>query len=106
MNRRGFLGSILALGAAPAIVRAESLMRIIAPSQELTFFSAELTLTIDEYAAAYAGPTPTLSEIITQTLISRSAMLARNIERSNTLLREMKKSEWRHTSGSRILIRE
>ena len=29
MNRRGFLGSILALGAAPAIVRADSLMRII-----------------------------------------------------------------------------
>lgn len=31
MNRRGFLGSILALGAAPAIVRADSLMRIVAP---------------------------------------------------------------------------
>lgn len=29
MNRRGFLGSILALGAAPAIVRADSLMRIV-----------------------------------------------------------------------------
>ena len=29
MNRRGFLGSILELGAAPAIVRADSLMRIV-----------------------------------------------------------------------------
>jgi len=29
MNRRGFLGSILALGAAPAIVRADSLMRVV-----------------------------------------------------------------------------
>lgn len=29
MNRRGFLTSILALGAAPAIVRADSLMRIV-----------------------------------------------------------------------------
>ena len=28
MNRRGFLGSILAAAAAPAIVRADSLMRI------------------------------------------------------------------------------
>lgn len=28
MNRRGFLGSILALGAAPAIVRADSLMKL------------------------------------------------------------------------------
>lgn len=29
MNRRGFLSSILALAAAPAIVRADSLMRIV-----------------------------------------------------------------------------
>src|SRR5574343_1126621 len=29
MNRRHFLGSILALGVAPAIVRADSLMRIV-----------------------------------------------------------------------------
>jgi hypothetical protein len=41
MNRRSFLQSILALGMAPAIVRADSLMRIvprdmmIAPPQEL-----------------------------------------------------------------------
>ena len=29
MNRRGFIGSILALGVAPAIVRADSLMRVV-----------------------------------------------------------------------------
>lgn len=29
MNRRGFLGAIIAAGAAPAIVRADSLMRIV-----------------------------------------------------------------------------
>jgi len=29
MNRRGFLASCLALGAAPSIVRAESLMRMV-----------------------------------------------------------------------------
>lgn len=29
MNRRGFLGSILAASAAPAIVRADALMRIV-----------------------------------------------------------------------------
>lgn len=28
MNRRGFLGAILAAGVAPAIVRVESLMRL------------------------------------------------------------------------------
>ena len=31
MRRRSFLGAILALGAAPAIVRADSLMRIVVP---------------------------------------------------------------------------
>ena len=29
MNRRGFLGGILAIAAAPAIVRADSLMRVV-----------------------------------------------------------------------------
>ena len=29
MNRRGFLGGILALGAAPAIVRADALMKVV-----------------------------------------------------------------------------
>ena len=36
MNRRGFLGSILALSAAPSIVRADSLMRIV-PRERLVF---------------------------------------------------------------------
>lgn len=31
MNRRGFIGSILAAGIAPAIVRAESIMRVAVP---------------------------------------------------------------------------
>jgi hypothetical protein len=35
MNRRGFLGAILACGAAPAIVRAESLMKIYVPQQKI-----------------------------------------------------------------------
>lgn len=34
-TRRGFLTGMLALGAAPAIVRAESLMRLWVPPQEL-----------------------------------------------------------------------
>lgn len=29
MNRRSFMGSILALGSAPAIARAESLMKVV-----------------------------------------------------------------------------
>lgn len=35
MNRRGFLGSMLALCAAPAIVRASSLMKIAPGFEEL-----------------------------------------------------------------------
>lgn len=34
MNRRGFLAGILAAGAAPAIVKAESLMKIIVPPEK------------------------------------------------------------------------
>lgn len=41
MNRRGFLGSILALGVAPAIVRADSLMRIV--PRELGIYTASGT---------------------------------------------------------------
>lgn len=33
MNRRGFIGSILAAAAAPAIVRADSLMKIVVPRE-------------------------------------------------------------------------
>lgn len=35
MTRRGFLGTILAASAAPALVRADSLMKIITPAQGL-----------------------------------------------------------------------
>lgn len=42
MNRRGFLGSILALAAAPAIVRAESLMKIVVPEQKIVVPDQEL----------------------------------------------------------------
>jgi len=47
MNRRGFLVGILALGAAPAIVRATSLMpgrAIIAPSYMASAGSGLLTI--------------------------------------------------------------
>jgi hypothetical protein len=35
MNRRGFLAAILAAASAPAIVQADSLMRIFVPPQEI-----------------------------------------------------------------------
>ena len=36
-NRRGFFGSMLAAAMAPAIVRAESLMKIYVPPQEIAY---------------------------------------------------------------------
>lgn len=40
MNRRGFLGSILAAAVAPAIVRADSLMRIV--PRETLFMNVDM----------------------------------------------------------------
>jgi len=47
MNRRGFLHGILATAMAPAIVRSESLMKIVVPSQEI--------ILIDKMAALHAA---------------------------------------------------
>ena len=56
------------MGVAPAIVRADSLMRIIVPTTEeviaintmsgvdLNFTSAEFTLAIDDFSARFLGP--------------------------------------------------
>lgn len=55
MNRRGFLGSILALGAAPAIVRAESIMRIT-PIVRLT--DQTMVLCPGDYVSVYGDLTP------------------------------------------------
>lgn len=46
MNRRNFMSSILALGAAPAIVRAESIMRIkpvLLPGEDFSLGPEEIT---------------------------------------------------------------
>lgn len=54
MNRRGFLSSILALGAAPAIVRADSLMRIV-PRETTVFWGKGMPQLMREAQAA-SGP--------------------------------------------------
>jgi hypothetical protein len=46
MNRRGFLSSILALGIAPAVVRASSLM----PIHVIEEPAIDITTTLREYA--------------------------------------------------------
>lgn len=81
MNRRGFLGSILALGAAPAIVRADSLMRIIPLDQGVI---------LGDYAVVTGSGSLTISEIIRQTLIARAGQFTDNVTRGNALLLKMK----------------
>lgn len=39
MNRRGFLGAMLGAMAAPAVVKAENLMRIVVPKQDILVVS-------------------------------------------------------------------
>lgn len=66
MNRRGFLGSIIALGAAPAIVRVSSLMTMrsiggiataIPALVDMNFHAVALTLTMEEFSARIIRPT-------------------------------------------------
>lgn len=40
ITRRGFLAGMLAVGAAPAIVRADSLMKIVVPKREIIRISS------------------------------------------------------------------
>jgi len=42
MNRRGFLGAMLAVASAPAFVRAESLMKIAVPKEKKILTLADL----------------------------------------------------------------
>jgi hypothetical protein len=55
MNRRGFIGSILAAAAAPAIVRADSLMRIVPVETEVL---VPMTLSMRR-----ALPSPTITGV-------------------------------------------
>lgn len=41
MNRRFFLNGVIAVAAAPAIVRAESLMKIFVPPKEILTFESD-----------------------------------------------------------------
>ena len=60
LTRRGFLLSCLALGAAPAIVRADSLMRVVAKDvgvlrADVHIFAGGITWVDDEYADGVCG---------------------------------------------------
>jgi hypothetical protein len=70
ITRRGFLGSILALGSAPAIVRADSLMRVVPRDLTLLLSPAE-RLAMNDLAWAGAIREWSAFDIVTDTLITR-----------------------------------
>lgn len=90
MNRRGFLASCLALCAAPAIVRADSLMRVI-PRETGVISDVAYEWT------QYAGPPVivTFSDIVSETLRLRSHEIAESIITRNALLRKFQEEQLR-----------
>ena len=58
-NRRGFFGAMLAAAAAPAIVRAESLMKIYVPPQEIVLSKAHVVHDLNTYT--YKGKSSILT---------------------------------------------
>jgi hypothetical protein len=64
MNRRGFLGSILAAAAAPAIIKVENAMRLWVPRQTL-YIGYDLSAGYDLNAIALRqGPNVYVSDLI------------------------------------------
>jgi len=78
MNRRGFMGLILGAAAAPAIVRAASLMPVRGG-----FTTAPALILPNVYQ-------DNLSDIIAATIRMHSGRLAENIMKNNALLRRLK----------------
>lgn len=50
MNRRGFLGALAGVIAAPAIVKAENLMRIVVPKREIIMLDEFAFMTMPKVA--------------------------------------------------------
>ena len=81
MNRRGFLGAALGLLAAPAIVRAESLMKVWVPPQPQTW-----TWQFDELATTLRnGRIGTIEgiEFISEPLVPEWQKMGHLVELSN-----------------------
>lgn len=81
MNRRGFLQSCLALAAAPAIVRAESIMRIWTPPQEivlphLEFWGAQIEM--GGIAGQYVGSVRLFNRTLSRWELQQITMVADN----------------------------
>lgn len=73
MNRRSFISSILALGTAPAIVRADSLMRIVPMDTVVEYdtYALGYLITPEEFWAEYR-----LAEVLTKNFSHASPTVA------------------------------
>lgn len=87
MNRRGFLGSILALGAAPAIVRAESIMRLATP-ELLAVPGYEIIKVLDcDFSSE------TFTQIVARVFRENQAQIKANALHRNALLLQMQRNK-------------
>lgn len=89
MNRRGFLGAILAAGIAPAIVRSKSLMRcsgIIVPQTEILFAQGNTILTASIIARESLQ------------ILKNNLHLASNVD-------EYYGTEYKHSASPKITVR-
>jgi len=84
-NRRGFLGAMFAAAAAPAIVRAESLMKIYVPPQEMVFtpnLASGVLVEGDYYDALSGRYTRNLAKSI---ILTRQQIIERMLPELNKL---------------------
>lgn len=75
MNRRGFLGAILAAGSAPAIIKIENAMRLWVPRAPSTLVTLRYGVGILELNAVRAGQA--FKNIVAATTLDRFDNLAR-----------------------------
>lgn len=71
MNRRGFLGAMLGAAMAPAVVKAENLMKIIVPAEKKIFVGRGMTSpiwTLDDAAFISRGAQSAFGETFFPTL--------------------------------------
>ena len=92
MNRRGFIGSILALGAAPAIVRADSLMRVVS-REEIVIHATDWKWS---EAPIQVFTSEDLGAIIARTFRERAPQIKANVIAHNVLLARMNPPKARH----------
>lgn len=102
MNRRGFLGIMLAACAAPAVVKSGSIMRIkpiLLPGIDFSFTSEDLTLSVEEFQ----------NRFLTPSIIAREALfiLEKNLIMANSVNRKFEQQflQIGDRLGDRLTIR-